>query len=95
MDDSVLCAHMLLSVMWHYRKCCISFSPLSVLFAVREEGFFSLWKGCSPAVLRHYGKFSTGLVCVYHMQVRWGLSKTATFGPALTDLYREVASLQK
>ena len=24
--------------------------------SVREEGFFSLWKGCSPAVLRHYGE---------------------------------------
>ena len=33
-----------------------------VLSTVQEEGFFSLWKGCSPAVLRHYGEQSACLV---------------------------------
>ena len=28
-------------------------------------------------------------------QLQWDLSKTATCGPVLTDLYREVAALQR
>ena len=34
--------------------------------SVREEGFFKLWKGVTPAVLRHYGEgvLWVGVVCV-------------------------------
>ena len=32
--------------------------------SVREEGFFKLWRGVTPAVLRHYGEgvWSVGVV---------------------------------
>ena len=32
---------------------------------------------------------------VHATRVEWNLSKTATFGPVLTGLYREVAALQR
>ena len=44
----------------------------------------------------HSSVFSQGHeICITSVQLQWSLSKTATCGPVLTELYREVAALQR